>query len=71
MNFVVKLAGSHPRLAPETPIVAPVDDPDMVEIGPAFYVLAAGFLLFVFFMFLFLRRTLTGFKEGFENGKRD
>ena len=43
----------------------------MVEFGPAFYALAAAFLLFVFFMFLFLRRTLTGFKEGFDSGKRD
>ena len=43
----------------------------MVEFGPAFYALAAAFLLFVFFMFLFLRRTLTGFKEGIESGKRD
>ncbi|CQH62081.1 uncharacterized protein HHUB_3634 [Halobacterium hubeiense] len=42
----------------------------MVELGPAFYVLAAAFLLFVFFLFMFLRRTLTGFKEGFESGKR-
>jgi F0F1-type ATP synthase membrane subunit b/b' len=43
----------------------------MVDIGPAFYVLATAFLLFVFFMFLFLRRTLSGFKEGFEDGKRN
>ena len=43
----------------------------MVEFGPTFYALAAAFLLFVFFMFLFLRRTLTGFKEGVESGKRD
>ncbi|WP_269432493.1 MULTISPECIES: hypothetical protein [Halobacterium] len=41
----------------------------MVELGPAFYVLAAAFLLFVFFVFLFLRRTLAGFKEGFQSGK--
>ncbi len=41
-----------------------------MELGPAFYVLAAAFLLFVFFLFMFLRRTLTGFKEGFESGKR-
>jgi len=43
----------------------------MVEFGPGFYVLAIAFLLFVFFVFLFLRRTLTGFKEGVERGKRD
>jgi len=43
----------------------------MVEFGPTFYVLAGVVLLFVFFMFLFLRRTLTGFKEGVESGKRD
>lgn len=42
----------------------------MVELGAAFYVLAAVFLLFVFFLFMFLRRTLTGFKEGFQSGKR-
>jgi len=71
MNFVVKTAGSHPGRAPETTIVAGVVPSHMVEFGPAFYALAAAFLLFVFFMFLFLRRTLTGFKEGFESGKRD
>ncbi|WP_276299644.1 hypothetical protein [Halorussus lipolyticus] len=36
--------------------------------------LVLGFLVillgFVFFMYLFVRRTLTGFKEGVENGRR-
>ena len=71
MNFVVNLSDSHPPRAPETPIVTAVVPSHMVEFGPAFYALAAAFLLFVFFMFLFLRRTLTGFKEGVESGKRD
>jgi len=71
MNFTVKLAGSHRRWPPETPIVTAVVPSGMVDIGPAFYVLATAFLLFVFFMFLFLRRTLSGFKEGFEDGKRN
>jgi hypothetical protein len=43
----------------------------MVEFGPEFYVIAGAILLFVFFLFMFVRRTLTGFKEGFESGKRD
>jgi hypothetical protein len=36
--------------------------------------LVLGFLVvllgFVLFMYLFVRRTLTGFKEGMENGRR-
>lgn len=43
----------------------------MVEFGPEFYVVAGLILLFVFFLFLFVRRTLTGFKEGFDSGKRE
>ncbi|MFB6271083.1 MAG: hypothetical protein ABEH83_14150 [Halobacterium sp.] len=43
----------------------------MVEFGPEFYVIAGAILLFVFFLFLFVRRTLAGFREGFESGKRD
>jgi hypothetical protein len=43
----------------------------MVEFGPEFYVIAGAVLLFVFFLFLFVRRTLAGFKEGVERGKRD
>ncbi|WP_269782717.1 hypothetical protein [Halobacterium wangiae] len=42
----------------------------MVEFGPVFYALAAAVLLFVFFMFMFIRRTFTGFKEGMDQGKR-
>lgn len=30
----------------------------------------AALLLFVFFIYLFLRRTVTGFKEGIEKGRR-
>jgi hypothetical protein len=58
-------------VTPETPIVAAVVPPHMVEFGPTFYALAVAFLLFVFFLFLFVRRTLTGFKEGVEDGKRN
>lgn len=42
----------------------------MVEFGPVFYAVAAAVLLFVFFMFMFIRRTFTGFKEGMDRGKR-
>jgi hypothetical protein len=43
----------------------------MAEFGPAFYLLAAAVLVFVFFLFLFVRRTLTGFKQGVEEGKQN
>lgn len=43
----------------------------MVEFDPAFYVIAALVLLFVFFVFMFVRRTLAGFKEGVEDAKRE
>jgi hypothetical protein len=41
----------------------------MAEFGPAFYLLAAAVLVFVFFLFLFVRRIVTGFREGVERGK--
>ncbi|MFB6072277.1 MAG: hypothetical protein ABEJ88_04840 [Halobacterium sp.] len=42
----------------------------MVQFGPMFYVVAGAVLLFVFFLYLFVRRTFQGFKEGVERGKR-
>ena len=43
----------------------------MVEFGPEFYVIAGAVLLFIFFIFLFVRRTITGFREGFEGNRND
>lgn len=43
----------------------------MLPSDPVFYALAALFLGFVFFVYLFLRRTVQGFREGFDDGKRD
>lgn len=34
------------------------------------YVVLAVILIFVFFAYLMIRRTVTGFKEGMENGDR-
>lgn len=42
----------------------------MVEFGPMFYVVAGTVLLLVFFLFMLVRRTFSGFKEGMERGKR-
>lgn len=42
----------------------------MVEFGPMFYVVAAAILLFVFFLFMFVRRTLLGFKQGLEDSSK-
>jgi hypothetical protein len=42
----------------------------MVEFGPMFYVVAMAILLFVFFLFMFVRRTLQGFKQGLEESSK-
>lgn len=42
----------------------------MVEFGPMFYMLATAVLLFVFILFLFVRRTLQGFKQGLEESSK-
>ncbi|WP_232686853.1 hypothetical protein [Halobacterium zhouii] len=41
----------------------------MVQFGPEFYVIAGAVLLFVFFLFLFVRRTITGFREGMDSSR--
>jgi len=37
---------------------------------PAFLGLLAAIVLFVLFMFLFIRRTVAGFREGVDRGRR-
>ena len=41
----------------------------MVEAGPVFYAMLAALLLFFFFIYLMIRRTLLGFKEGMDQGR--
>lgn len=41
----------------------------MVEAGPVFYAMLAAILLFFFFIYLMIRRTLLGFKEGMDKGR--
>lgn len=43
----------------------------MVQFGPEFYVIVGAVLLFVFFVFLFVRRTVAGFREGLDGGQND
>ena len=43
---------------------------DFVASNPALIVLIAFLLGFVFFAFLFVRRTLSGLREGFDEGYR-
>ncbi len=43
----------------------------MAQIDPILIGLLVLLLAFVFFIYLFLRRTVTGFREGMEHGKRD
>ena len=43
---------------------------DFVASNPALVVLIAFLLTFVFFAFLFVRRTLSGLREGFDEGYR-
>ncbi len=41
----------------------------MLDVGPLTLALLAAVLLFFFFMYLMVRRTLLGFKEGFQQSK--
>ena len=43
---------------------------DFVAANPALVVLIVLLLGFVFFIFLFVRRTLSGLREGFDDGYR-
>jgi hypothetical protein len=43
----------------------------LIDVGVAFWVMLGLLLGFVFFVYLLIRRTLTGFKEGMkQSGKR-
>lgn len=41
----------------------------LIDVGVAFWVMLALLLGFVFFIYLMVRRTLTGFKEGMEQSR--
>lgn len=41
----------------------------MASFDVAFYLLLAALLVFVFFIYLMVRRTVTGFREGMSRGK--
>lgn len=41
----------------------------MLDVGPLTLALLVAVLLFFFFMYLMVRRTLLGFKEGFQQSK--
>lgn len=43
---------------------------DFVAGNPVFVGLVVAILVFVFFMYLFVRRTLTGLRNGFDEGYR-
>jgi hypothetical protein len=42
---------------------------DFLVSNPLFTVVLAGMLGFVFFMYLLVRRTVLGLREGYESGK--
>jgi hypothetical protein len=41
----------------------------MFDIDAMFYVMLVALLVFFFFLYLFIRRTILGFKEGMQQGK--
>ncbi|MDR5656172.1 MAG: hypothetical protein ACQEQJ_02050 [Halobacteriota archaeon] len=41
----------------------------MVDVGPIFYLILAALLLFFFFIYLMIRRTVLGFKEGVDRSR--
>lgn len=54
-----------------TPLAGPLDPVfDFAGQNPIFVGLVAVMLLFIFFMYLFVRRTLLGLREGYEQGRR-
>lgn len=78
-QFSVLLAGRNGadgRRDGETPIVTPPVRPGMLALpallglDPLFVLLAVGFLGLFFFGFLLLRKTMLGFKEGVDEGRR-
>ena len=42
----------------------------MVDFGSAYVLILGALLLFVFFVFLMIRRTITGFREGMDRGRK-
>lgn len=42
-----------------------------VEVDPVLVALVAIMLGFVFFVYMFIRRTVTGFQEGIEQSRRE
>jgi ABC-type uncharacterized transport system permease subunit len=51
--------------------LAPVLQQDgLLDIDPVLLAIVAVMLLFIFFVYLFIRKTVTGFKEGMDESKR-
>jgi hypothetical protein len=42
----------------------------MLPVEPLFVIVLTGLLVFFFFAFLLVRRTLTGLREGYEDGQK-
>jgi hypothetical protein len=42
----------------------------MVDTGPVFYFILGALLLFFFFVYLMIRRTFLGFREGMERSRK-
>ena len=54
------------------PLASPLGDVvDILVSDPIFAGLVVVMLLFVFFAYLFVRRTLTGLQEGYDDAYRD
>ena len=43
----------------------------MIDTGPVFYFILGALLLFLFFVYLMIRRTVLGFKEGVDRGRNN
>lgn len=41
----------------------------MVDVGPVIYFILASLLVFFFFVYLMIRRTVLGFKEGMDQSR--
>ncbi|UWG49104.1 Uncharacterized protein HSRCO_2848 [Halanaeroarchaeum sp. HSR-CO] len=62
------MAGVRPE-TDETPLSRDGHRWSMVPLDPAFLFILGALLLFVFFLFLMIRRTLVGFREGMDRGR--
>ncbi len=70
MNFLPRHRKLRGRFAVETYFLAPRLPGDMASVDPFIVLIVGALLALILFFYLMLRRTLLGFKEGMDDGRR-